>query len=197
MRKVLLFSICLIVVSSSLHAQAIKRPGREQAPPPPNGFAGKLWYGGGFNLGFSGNNFENLFQLGIAPMVGYKITPQWSVGPRVSFTYTYYSTRTFNGSPASAQPLNFGGGLFTRYKIIPSIFLHAEVEAASEAIIIRDFSQLVIERVYRENVYLGAGYTSSNQGGLGYELLLLYNVNQPSNVFESPFDIRFGFNYRF
>jgi len=197
MRKVWLFLICLIVVSSSLCAQAIKRPGREQAPPPPSGFAGKLWYGGGFNLGFSGNNFVNLFQLGIAPMVGYKITPQWSIGPRVSFTYSYYSTRTLNGSPAAVQPINYAGGLFTRYKVLPSIFLHTEIEAASEAEVYRDVSQLIVERVYRENVYLGVGYTSSNQGGLGYELLLLYNVNQPSNIIESPFDIRFGFNYRF
>lgn len=197
MRKFLFVPIFIFFVLGSISGQAIKRPGREQAPPPPPGFGGKLWYGGGFNLGFSGNNFVNLFQLGIAPMVGYKITPQWSIGPRVSFTYSYYSTRTLNGNPAVAQPVNYAGGLFTRYKIIPSIFVHAEIEAASEALVYRDLNTLIVERLYRENTYIGLGYTSSSQGGLGYELLLLYNVNQPSNIIESPFDIRFGFNYRF
>jgi long-subunit fatty acid transport protein len=189
---VIFITICTLL---EIQAQAIKRPG--QQPAPAGNFNDKLWYGGGFNLGFSGSGFVSLFQLGVSPMVGYKITPQWSVGPRVSFTYSYYSARTLNGNLDIAQPISYGGGLFMRYKIIPNIFIHSEVEAASQANVVRDFNQLVVQRWYRENVYLGAGYTSGNPGGFGYELLLLYNINQPNNFIESPFDIRFGFNFRF
>lgn len=182
------------------NAQAIRRNGTTSgnsintSPPV---FEEKIWYGGGFNLGFSGSSFVSLFQLGISPMVGYKFTPKWSAGPRISLTYSYYSARTANGGKDNAQPISYAGGIFTRYKVIPAIFLHAEAELANEALVYSGVSQIEVQRRTRENVYLGVGYNSAGNNGFGYEILLLYNLNMPQNIIESPFDVRFGFNYKF
>ena len=41
----------------------------------------------------------------------------------------------------------------------------------------------------------GAGY---NSGGLwGYEIMILYNANQPENTIDSPFEYRIGFTYKY
>ena len=50
----------------------------------------KLWYGGGINLGFSQGPDLSLFNFGLSPIVGYKITPELSVGPRIDYDYSYY-----------------------------------------------------------------------------------------------------------
>lgn len=195
--------LSFLLIGSSItigYSQAIKRSGATSNNPistPPPVFEEKIWYGGGFNLGFSGSSFVSLFQLGISPMVGYKFTPQWSAGPRLSLTYSYYSARTANGGKDNAQPISYAGGIFTRYKVIPSIFLHAEAELANEALVYSGVSQIEVQRRIRENVYLGVGYNSAGNNGIGYEILLLYNLNMPQNIIESPFDIRFGFNYKF
>ncbi|MEY2950329.1 MAG: hypothetical protein RLZZ248_1530 [Bacteroidota bacterium] len=198
--KALLAFLLICVASVTGFSQAIKRSGSTSSNPintPPPVFEEKIWYGGGFNLGFSGSSFVSLFQLGISPMVGYKFTPQWSAGPRISLTYSYYSARTANGGKDNAQPISYAGGIFTRYKVIPAIFLHAEAELANEALVYSGVSQIEVQRRTRENVYLGVGYNSAGGNGFGYEILLLYNLNMPQNIIESPFDIRFGFNYKF
>ncbi|MBP6828601.1 MAG: hypothetical protein KA165_18690, partial [Saprospiraceae bacterium] len=50
-------------------------------------FKSRLWYGGNIGLNFYGYNGGNVFQIGVAPMVGYKIVEPLSVGPRVSILF--------------------------------------------------------------------------------------------------------------
>ena len=52
-------------------------------------------------------------------MVGYKITPQFSVGAKVGYSYINYKDIDFDTH-------NYGGSVFTRYRIIPQIYLHGE-----------------------------------------------------------------------
>ena len=75
------------------------------------GLGHKLWYGGGFNLGFSGNSFQSLFQIGISPMVGYKITEEFSVGPRASVQYNYFRVND-GGQVLRASPITWAAGAF-------------------------------------------------------------------------------------
>ena len=74
------------------------------------------WYYGG-NVGFS--FWNDYTYLGIYPMVGYKITPQFSVGAKVGYSYINYKDIDFDTH-------NYGGSVFTRYRIIPQIYLHGE-----------------------------------------------------------------------
>lgn len=158
----------------------------------------KLWYGGGFTLGFSANSFQSLFQIGVSPMVGYKITPKFSAGPRASFVYNNLRVQSGN-QVLSANPISWDAGVFARYKIIPIIFAQIEYQFENDVqgFNIVNGSDLEPVRIQRSNFLAGLGYSSSGGSLLGYEILLLYNTTLPSNVIESPFVIRIGFTYNF
>lgn len=168
-------------------------------------FASHLWYGGNFNLGLSGNSYYNLFNAGISPMVGYKILPSLSVGPRVSLQYTYIKGLGTDGNVHKVQPVSYSIGAFARFKFLRSLFIHAEYEYEnaefpyfSGPFLFYDLSQAKIatERIGRDNVYIGAGFNSS-ANAWGYELLLLYNATAGDNSLTLPFLIRFGITYNF
>ncbi len=189
MKRILpLLIVCFLVIGFNQRAEA---QSLKDLP-----FKERLWYGGGFVLGFSGGNGFSALQLGLSPMVAYKFTPRFSVGPRVSTLISFYWADTFNGDRASAQPVNLGIGLFSRYKITSEIFAHVEYEYADQAFIQRNFDDLTVTRITNDNIYIGAGY-SSGQGASRFEILGLYNVNQNIQTFESPFSLRFGFTRNF
>lgn len=159
------------------------------------GFGRQLWYGGGVNLGFSGNNGFSQFIFGLSPMVGYKFTDDLSVGPRVSLLYSYFKARTFNGTVDSAQPLSWAVGVFARYKLLPSIFAHVEYELEDEAFVIVT-DKLEVLRQNRSNAYVGAGYNSGD-GLWGYEISVLFNLLEDNSSTNVPFIIRAGITYNF
>jgi hypothetical protein len=174
--------------SSGLKYQ--KQPTKE-----PSVLASKIWYGGGLNLGFSGQSGLNVLQIGGSPMVGYKIIPRWSVGPRFSFLASRYSGKAFINK---ITPIDWGVGVFTRLKIISAIFAHAEYEIANQAFVLADGLKLYTDRLQQNNVYVGGGY-SSGQGNTRFEVVGLYNLQTPeSNLyFISPITFRFGFTVNF
>ncbi len=179
-------------------------------------FAHKIWYGGGFTLGFSGNSNTSVFNIGISPMVGYKISEMFSIGPRAILSYTTLKVsqndprdlsiaRVFRGNLVS-----YGGGVFARLKPFQSIFFHTEFELLNEPFLYADeiypFLYSVKEtgnklntiRQTSNNYYIGAGYHSGGgAGGIGYEVLLLYNILEPEDSVNLPIDLRFGFTWNF
>jgi hypothetical protein len=193
--------ICLIITSLDLAAQRPMRrppPARQPQPssdmPLSNSLKDRLWYGGSIALGFTGNNFESLFLIGVAPMVGYKITPQFSVGPRVEFNYTYYKTIFFGGGPVTSYNLFSGGiGPFARYKFFNILFaqLEYQVEWAQFPTGLPDGSKSVSTF---DNLFIGLGYNAG-----GGEILILYNLLDQSarNSLDLPINIRFGFTINF
>lgn len=170
------------------------------------GFKHKLWYGGGFNLGFSGGNTQSVFNFGISPMVGYKITEQLSIGPRAVLDYSTYKISQF-GEVFRANTLSYGGGVFARGKIFQSLFLHTEFELLNEPFFVGDpngnfflvdnDNKLITVRETSNNFYIGGGYYSGGGGGLGYEIVLLYNLLEPEDSLNLPIALRFGFTWNF
>ena len=153
-------------------------------------FTQKLWYGGGVNLGFQSFNGISQFLFGLSPMVGYKITDEFSMGPRAAVQYTYYKINA-----ETAQPLSWAIGAFSRYKLFPSIFAHIEYEFEDRALAAYDGFELSIFRQARNNFYAGGGYHSGN-GLWGYELVVLYNFLE-EDFNDIPFIIRAGITYKF
>lgn len=152
----------------------------------------RIWWGGGFALGFSSYNQITNVQLGLSPMVGYKLTPALSVGPRVSFLASYFSARLYSGGRASKLAPTYAGGVFARHKLFRDIFAHAEYELENRAYVTQDGSQLLVSRQTNNNYLIGAGY---NAGGT--EFLILYNLNQGKYFNTSPYIFRFGFTRNF
>ena len=161
------------------------------------GFGHKLWYGGGFNLNFSSNNFVSTFQIGVSPMVGYKITPEFSIGPRTAITYINLRVND-GGQVLTSNPLTWSAGAFARYKVFQNFFGHAEFEYQNAVVGYNLLpNDLEPVRQTQNNYFLGAGYNSGS-GIVGYEIYLLYNVNLPETVLnQSPIVIRFGLTYNF
>lgn len=152
----------------------------------------KLWYGGGFNLGFGGNQFQSSFLIGISPMVGYKITPWLSAGPRLDFNYELLRVQNFN-SVESYNIFTYGVGPFMRVKTNFKLFGHLEyqlnfVDKPDEVNVIYN----------KEAAYVGIGYNDSGARSIwGYEIYLVYDVLAPQDVVRLPIDFRFGLTYNF
>ena len=190
------FLFCLFIVSLSAQRQG---RGQDNERVRGEGFPQFLWVGGGFNLGFTGSNDISIFQIGISPMAGYKITEQFSVGPRVSLQYSYMRARNFNGTVENKHPLSYGIAAFARHRIFRQIFAHVEYEYSDQAWAgFNGSGSFDVQRFQQDNVYIGGGYSSGFP--VAYEILLLYNANQRDYVLgpvQNPISIRFGFTYNF
>lgn len=155
--------------------------------------AHRFWYGGGLGLGFSGGNINSRFDVSLSPMVGYKITPEFSVGPRIEVSYTHYRERFSPNDVFKANLISYGVGVFGRYKLFNQFFGHAEYQIESRQDPINFNGDKIRTRF--DNFYLGIGYTS---GGLvGYEISLLYNLTEEDNRVDLPLDYRLAFTYNF
>ena len=153
----------------------------------------RIWWGGGFALGFSSFNSITTVQLGLSPMVGYKFNDRLSAGPRVSALLSYFSARTFTGPRDNKLAPTWAGGIFSRYKLVSSLFAHVEYERENRAFVVQDISGLVVNRNNFNNFYIGGGYNSN-----GGEILILYNLNTQTGFQRtSPFVFRFGFTRNF
>lgn len=205
--------VCLFVLfPNTTFAQEKSKKNVDKYFDESGGFKHRLWYGGGFNLGFSGDNAYSQFNIGITPMVGYKVLPSLSFGPRFGFDYTYIKGETIDetGNPRgrrSANLLNYSVGAFGRFKFLKFLFLHAEANYKSdERAYIDQYSRYLVydskinkiytERIGSENYLAGLGYNSGD-GVIGYEIVGLYNFSVPSDSPALPFEFRFGFTYKF
>ncbi len=169
------------------------------------GFKHRLWYGGGFTFNMGGTSLLNMFQLGLTPMVGYKIIGELSVGPRMGFDYRYIKGLTNYNETQSFSVTNYSLGLFARYKF-GNFFAHAEYMNdwlrdiyvnGNDQIILDADKKLLVEKRTVQTPSLGIGYTSG--GVVGYEILLLYNarIANDNTTLELPFNFRIGLNYKF
>ena len=204
MKKILQFSllilIVLISVDADLYGQRSKKKKKKSETDEyfdeSGGFAHRLWYGAGAIVGFSGSNGVNVFTIGVTPMVGYKIIEPFSIGPKASIQYSAIKVNNGGGSASSANPVSWSVGVFSRYKVFRFIFAQVEYEFENDAEIFYDGRNLGISRRENNNVYIGGGY-NSGEGEVGFELVLLYNLNVPASSFDLPFEFRGGLTYKF
>ncbi|KAF0129706.1 MAG: hypothetical protein FD155_2298 [Bacteroidetes bacterium] len=176
-----LFSIIFIFIlffSSGISAQQV-------AGNPP---AESRWvFGGDFGLGFSSYGSNIL----ISPQVGYKLTPAWEAGVRLTYNYYSYKDRLVKFSSN-----NYGGGLYTSYVIFKGLFVHLENELLSyQRAIITQGSVVDKERIAVHSVFIGGGYRQYFSSNSYASIMILYNLNETLNSpYENPmFRVGFGF----
>lgn len=176
--------------------------GPEKERPLETGFASKLWYGGGLNLGFSAYNGQSAFGVGLSPMVGYKFWGPLSAGPRISFTFTSLKVQ---GAKAVAL-FDTEAGAFLRCKVYRGFFLQGELSNSWKQQPLEQIgTKITKETRSRFNEYLGLGYNFANgEGGAGSEISIHYNfaiandINNINAVYdENPLLYRFSFTYGF
>lgn len=200
--KTLQYCLLLLVCCFALDLSAQRSSDNDEYFDEGGAFVKNLWYGAGGSLGYRSNNFQSLFNIGVSPMVGYKIIPNLSVGPRVGVTYLSQRFNTGNNI-FRFNSWNFEYGLFARYRVIPVAFVH--VEYGQESIGFSDGrtfkpgsnDQLESFREVRPYTYVGAGYQSEMGGVWGYEFVLLFDVQSQPFDGRPPFFFRGGINYNF
>jgi len=113
----------------------------------------RLYIGGGIGFGIS----SYATSLMIAPVVGYRLTPDVDIGTRLNYTYYRY-----NDSPLKYTTNNYGAGFFARYYLFffSDLFLHAEYEALNyeQVYVNSNWEVDHKERVWVSSLFLGGGY---------------------------------------
>ncbi len=148
----------------------------------------KFYFGGGFGLSI-GTDYTS---ISASPLVGYKITDEFSAGLQTTYQYVSYPDFDLKFS-------NYGGGPFTRYVIEDRYIVHAEYEILSfeytNGIPDPGTGDLQTFRDTYSALWLGGGYRESLGRNAGFFLLALYNVlydeTEPS-PYASPLSIRAG-----
>jgi hypothetical protein len=144
-----------------------------------------LYLGGNMGL----NLFGRVFFVDVSPIVGYKITDKFSVGPGV--VYQYISGRNVSYS-------NYGVKGFARFLFVPSIFAHAEHEVLNvpEHFNSSATGRLTVER--RRNVsstFVGGGYRQQVSSKFALDTMILFNLqNNDLTPYSNPV-LRLGFYY--
>jgi len=160
-----------------------------QTTQPPS--AESKWYYGG-NIGFS--FWNDYFYLGVYPLVGYKVTPKLSLGAKIG--YAYISDDRYEPFPA-LNTSNYGASIFSRYRIIPQLYAHAEFAYWSYENI-SSFNTVNntynTERYWVPYLLLGGGYSQNIGPNVWLFAEVLFDViNDENSPYESgePF-ISFG-----
>ena len=183
----ILSGIILPSVWAADNALKTETNSQNQASQPPA--AENKWYYGG-NIGFS--FWNDYFYLGVYPLVGYKVTPKLSLGAKVG--YAYISDDRYDPAPA-LNTSNYGGSLFSRYRIIPQLYAHAEFAYWSYENAINITSQgYDTERVWVPYLLLGGGFSQNVGPNVWLFAEVLFDViNDENSPYESgqPF-ISFG-----
>jgi hypothetical protein len=151
----------------------------------------RLYFGGSFSL-----MFGTYTQIELSPYVGWRFTPEWSVGGGGIFQYY--------GSSAAWGKYNtaiYGSNLFTKYTIVRdfpsknmSLFAYSGYEALS---LERKYFKSGNEtgRFIMHSVLIGGGLRQYLGGRASAEILILYNINQANiSPYSSP-TIRIGLNF--
>ena len=148
----------------------------------------KIYIGSDFSLSIGTQTY-----IYLAPMIGYDFTKRFSGG----FSMMYQLLRVKYNTGAVVAENSFGIGTFLRYRPIPQIILHTEMDIFNT----RDYSVALGGRVNVPAFMLGAGYAGNMGDRAYYSLLLMYdfigNYNMPILPFFSfkgaPFYFRYGF----
>lgn len=151
------------------------------APKDFNNFKERLFFGGNIGAWFGPTTYVNL-----SPLVGCKITKEFSLGG--GFTYNYYS-QTYMGQKYTSTI--YGGNAFARYHIFENLFAQVGWDRLS----VPDYTTgLQNSRAWVDNILLGGGYRQSFSERGSFVAAVFYNINEtPLSPYQNPI-VQIGFN---
>jgi len=138
------------------------------------GMGKRLYFGGGIGLSFGTVDYVE-----IAPMVGYRVTPDFNLGLGVFYRY-----RNDDRYEEGVSTNDYGANLFAQYQVVPQLFLHGEAEYVDYEFILPD---LDTTRESDTSLLAGLGY-GWPVGGSSVYFLALYNFSYDENDFANPYD---------
>ncbi len=146
----------------------------------------KLYFGGYVNATFGGYTV-----MGIEPLVGYNLTPRFSVGGKIS--YEYISDKRYEEEYSAS---NYGFSVFTRLRVTQRMYAHAEYSAMNYKLFYTDGHD---EREWVPFLFLGGGIIQpiSKNTWVTAEVLfdVLQNEDSPYSNWEPFFSVGFGVGF--
>jgi hypothetical protein len=138
------------------------------------GMRDRLYFGGGIGLSFGTVDYVE-----IAPMVGFRVTPDFNLGLGVFYRY-----RNDGRYEEDVSTNDWGANLFAQYQVVPQLFLHGEAEYVSYEYIM---ANLDTTRESDTSVLAGLGY-GWPVGGSSVYFLALYNFSYDEDSLTNPYD---------
>ena len=130
----------------------------------PSKLSEKLYYGGTVTLSFGSTT-----QIGIFPMVAYKVTPKLSAGVEAGYEYVDYSEGSTH---------NYGGSVFGRFRVGRNLYAHAEYQLINYEI----FDKLGrSSREWVPALLLGGGFVKPLNQRTAVYAEVLFDVLQDQN----------------
>jgi len=160
--NILLFSLLL---SISIHS-AFSQDKESNNPYAGLPLKDRLFFGG--DLGLS---VGTVTYIRLAPVIGYRINPDFSIGGGPS--YQYYKDNRYAGYETSI----YGGSVFGRYFVLENIFLQSEFEVLNlEELNYNPLSDFTRDRVTIPVWFVGAGFSQRSPNGSGFFLGVFYDL---------------------
>ncbi len=146
-----------------------------------NTFKERLFFGGNVGAWFGPTTYINL-----SPLIGCKITKEFSLGG--GFTYNYYS-QTYMGQKYTSTI--YGGNAFARYHIYENLFAQVGWDRLS----VPDYASIIPDgRAWVDNILIGGGYRQAFSERGSFVAAVFYNINEtPLSPYQNPI-IQIGFN---
>jgi hypothetical protein len=172
---VLIFTFTSLSIAQSMDSTSASEETKPESTKPVS--KANRWYYGG-NIGFS--FWNDYTYIGIYPLVGYKVTPQLSVGGKIGYSYYNYHNTDLSTN-------NYGGSVFTRYRVIPQFYLHGEFVYFSYEHQTYDLQtrQYGTERNWVPFLLLGGGLSQNIGQNVWAYVEVLFDVLQDEN---SPYE---------
>lgn len=160
---------CALLCAFALHAQGDTSPRKDPRP-----LSERIWFGGNVGLAFG-----TVTAVQLDPLIGYKVDQAGKFSVGLGGSYWYQQDNRFE------PPISFTGygyRTFTRYRIIPQLYAHAEfmhfnVERYSA-------TSDTFNRVWVPHVLVGGGYAQPLGGNSYFTAQVLWEVLQnPNSVY--------------
>ena len=162
--------------------------------------ADRIFFGGNFGLQFGSVTF-----IDVSPLIGYRVTEEFSAG--IGFTYQYVKyddiliTEVINGQlrlrEADYETSVYGGRVFGRYYFGERYFAHSEIEMLSMEYYDKHRQEPDFVREWVPGFLVGGGIYQPIGSRSGFMATILYNLlyDNARSVYSSPLVIRFGFTF--
>jgi hypothetical protein len=156
-------------------------------------FSQRLVFGGDIGL-----SFGSITYIKLAPIVGYRITDRFTAGLGPIYIYEKYrdyhlETSTYGGKVAASFTIIKATNLPKAINL-GDIALHAE----NEVVNVEKYDPYLGQfsnRVWIDNLLLGAGITQSLGGKFAVSIFILWDVTQnPYSPYSNPI-FKFGFSF--
>jgi len=149
----------------------------------------KWFYGGGIGLGFGDVDY---FEL--SPLVGYNINPRTAVG--MSLLYRYRKDKRFDDSISTND---YGTTLFSRYFLVPRVYLQAEYEYLNYEFFRFSGNTTTTERSNFGSFLAGGGVSMPLGANASFYATALYNFSydKTDSPYSEPLVLRLGIGVGF